>query len=235
MIAPNPKRRGRPRIHANDSAKKAAYRDRKRQREEAKKPVRRVLLTGSAAIRIQLHEAVKGKASKQILTDLAEKLIRAEQMEAFDRETAREIARDSKVNPLSLSRGLFLTDAPQGMGLLIVGLPTVEIADAQQVRDMVGGRRVRPKGTSPRFQEDVEARSLPVETHAQHFEKQWRDHSNLRCYRLKCKHLVVGILPQDHDKPQWKWRFHCYLHSPLFSLSEFRGREHCKTPKGEQD
>ena len=139
-----------------------------------------------------------------------------------------------------LARGLYLTGAPEGMGLLVLGLPTVTISDSQlpiyspSGRALrVGGKRVRPKGHGSSTTWEQE------ESEYQHFEKALREYrpeqgdvslpwrSALHCHRPGCQRLVVGIHPQDIDKPALTARYHCELHRPLF---EFRGHENAKTP-----
>ena len=104
---------------------------------------------------------------------------------------------------------------------------------------MVGGSRVRPKGHGSRFQEQIPNWEQPEESEYQHLDKAllkyrpeqgdvslpWR--SALHCHRPGCQRLVVGIHPQDIDKPALTARYHCELHRPLF---EFRGHENAKTP-----
>jgi len=109
---------------------------------------------------------------------------------------------------LGMSRGMFLTDAPRGQGLLVFRLPKREVGDLG---------RVQPRGHGSDEDKDF----LPVEFESQFIEKYFRDTSSLRCYHKECPDLVVGILPQDWDKPLARWRFHCYLHSPIW---EFPGR-----------
>jgi hypothetical protein len=192
-----PQKRGRPAKYRNHEERKAADAQRKRdkrakKRERNNRRQRRDIESAKRRLHnVPNHEAI----------ELANKILRAE--------------------GASMSRGLFLTDAPQGQGLLIIGLPVVAISDAKQIRQMVGGRRVRPTGHGPRFHEGSDARKQPIQSEHEFIANNFRDLSSLRCCRKGCRRLVVGILPQDHDKPRGRWRFHCFLHSPIL---DFPGR-----------
>jgi hypothetical protein len=192
-----PQKRGRPAKYRNDEERKAADAQRKRDKRATKRE------RNNTRQRRNVESAIRrlNKVPNHEAIELTNKILRAE--------------------GLSMSRGLFLTDAPRGQGLLIIGLPVVAISDANQVRQMVGGRRVRRTGYGSRFDEEGDARKQPQQSEYQFIEKHFRGGSALRCYRKGCNHLVVGILPQDHDKPRGRWRFHCFLHSPIF---DFPGR-----------
>jgi hypothetical protein len=177
-----PKKRGRPPKYANNEERREADAQRKRdERDRARgnRKTKKQKDLNAAKRRLPLAtglEAVK----------LANRILVAE--------------------GLGMSRGMFLTDAPRGQGLLVFGLPKRE----------VNLGRVQPRGHG-----SEDKNFLPVEFESQFIEKYFRDTSSLRCYRKECLDLVVGILPQDWDKPLARWRFHCYLHSPIW---EFPGR-----------
>src|SRR6266566_779383 len=246
---------GRPRKHANDAVKAAADYAAKKRKRAARKAAQKTRnqrridsrprsFPESYFLRCKLREAVQNNLPSDVVVALVDELERQEQMEEYDREMRHEAKLDAQRNQMTqgllkrggmLARGLYLTGAPEGMGLLVLGLPTVTISDAQQGRERVGGIRVRPKGYGSRFQEQIPNWEQPEESEYQHLKKAlagykpeegdiWRP--VLHCYRSRCRKLVVGIHPQDIDKPALTARYHCDLHRPL---SEFRGHENAKT------
>src|SRR5437016_4401888 len=247
----------RPRIHADAAAKAAAdYAAKKKKRaakkeRAAQKERNRIEQLNSQPpsfpqsyiLREKLREAVQNNRPSDEVVALVDELERQEQMEAYNREMRYEAELDAQREQMTqavlkrggmLTRGCYLTGAPEGGGLLVLGLPAVTISDAQQARERIGGRRIRHGN-----QDDQSAQEQPEESEHQHFDKAllkyrpdsgdvsvpWR--SALRCYRSKCQRLVLGILPQDIDKPALTARYHCDLHRPL---SEFRRHENVKTP-----
>jgi hypothetical protein len=161
-------RRGRPRIHENDSAKKAAYRSRLRLRRLVKvrrayeRKVRAGLIAPSQRDYLAEAKVAWLRGDTELALRLMEQLP-SEEDAAYDWQTAHEKRRASQpvkhnracrenacLCDLALTRGIFLTDAPRGCGLLLSGGYGGEeislISDARQAESLIGGRRVRPQG-----------------------------------------------------------------------------------------
>jgi len=172
-----PRRRGRPRVHANDSAKKAAYRQRLFDRQIAahnRAAARRLRKESRPVQRDFLLEAKT--AYQQGDLDLALSLVEQHesriQMKEYDEELARDERRAAKpvkhnrackgenvcLCDLPMTRGKFLTDAPKSCGELISGgydsVKAGLINDIRQIEEECGGRRIRPKGHGPDTEED---------------------------------------------------------------------------------
>lgn len=221
--------RGRPKKYASDEERKAAHaaakQEKRKQQKEAKERRRLARTpkfepTGALALRIQLHKAIDANQPKEVIAELYDQVGRAEEIEAreqemreYDEQLARQEARERKIKLDAMNRGVYMTDAPQGKGLIIVGLPYKEI----------GTGRVAPVGFGSRQWEDAKRTTHhDIDQEMLDFvNRHFRWTSVLKCYRRGCRYLVVGILPQDLDKPALAARYHCYLHTPI---REFRGR-----------
>jgi hypothetical protein len=174
---PAPRRRGRPRVHANDSAKKAAYRQRKLEREiaaverAANRHLRKELRPEQRNFLLEA-KTLYLEGNLELALEMFEQHESQADMSAYDEEIAREERRAAKpvkhnracrgksacLCGLTMSRGLFLTDAPQGLGKLVSGgydsNKAALINDVCQTEEDCGGRRVRPKGHGPDAEEE---------------------------------------------------------------------------------
>jgi len=220
--------RGRPKKYASDEERKAAHAaakqdKRKRQKEtrgrrrEAQRQRRLAAMprfepTGALALRIQLHRAIDEHEPKEVIAELYDEVARAEEMEEYDAQVARQTAREQKVRLDPMNRGLYMPDAPQGKGLILFS--------AHLEPRRLKKRFARPIGFGSKQHEEHKGGHDLEHEMLSFVNKHFHWTSALKCYRPRCGYLVVGILPQDHEKPRDRRRFHCYLHSPI---QEFRG------------
>lgn len=222
--------RGRPKKYATADEKRAAHaaakRDKRKKQKEAGErrseaqrqrslaAMPRFEPTGALALRIQLHRAIDEHQPKEVIAELYDEVTRAEEIEEYDAQVTRQTAREQKVGLDPMNRGLYMPDAPQGKGLISFS----QHREPQRLKKRFG--RLIGFG-SKQHEEHKSGHDLEQEM-LSFLNKHFRWASALKCFRPKCGYLVVGILPQDHDKPRDKWRFHCYLHSPI---QEFRGHQ----------
>lgn len=175
---PAPRPRGRPRVHANDSAKTAAYRARKR---------------ALAPPKSKHHRFCRGGNS--CLCDLP------------------------------MSKGAFLTGAPQGCGELISGgydsEKAASICDLEQTKEIIGGKRVGPSGCDP----DAEREWGDKETDStfinkQEFPLEWKESEEQKALRstatvvekptcCQCGGPASTVHPKDAKKKLSEARFLC--------------------------
>lgn len=183
-------------------------------------------------LREELRFAIEDGWSKEAIKALEEQIEAIEgqpdtkEMEEYDQQIARQEARDERANAVTLDDllrgaglrdGMYIADAPQGKGLLDFRSDVATVSDAQEGRKATtrNGHRVRPKGFGIKNHENGDARKDPEETEEQWINKHFHWTSLLECYRPGCRRLVIGILPEDIDKPRDKCRYHCDLHTPI--------------------
>jgi hypothetical protein len=235
---PAPPRRGRPRVHANDSAKKAAYRQRKLERKIAaaeranrRLPLRTVCRVVERDLLTEAKNAyLEGKL--ELALALFEQHEAQGGMAAYDEEIVRQerrTARPVKHNracrgksaclcgPLTMSRGMYLTDAPQGCGKLVSGgydsNKVALISDTHQIEEECGGSQVGESGWSSDGDAKTASENRDEETDCSFMEKRFQDSSWLKCYVAGCIGLPWAILlePEDYDGSIY---YCCDLHCP---------------------
>jgi len=134
---------------------------------------------------------------------LEEMLAYVEQME---RQRRREMKITASRKPGSMSRGLYITDAPHGKGLLVFVVDPAADSNRKAANDdgAGGGRRVAPKGWGVHIEQK---KRLEPESDDTFIARNFKDVSKWRCYAKGCQRLPSG---QKHDG-----RLHCDLHRPI--------------------
>jgi hypothetical protein len=242
-------RRGRPRIHANDSAKKAAYRQRKFERKlRAHRAAATRSLRKNPPQRNFLSEvkAAYEEGNLELALSLFEQHKSQEEMDAYDQDIEREERRAAKpvkhnracrgknacLCGLTMSRGLFLTDAPRACGKLVSGgydaTKVATISDLRLMQISLGGVEIEEEdgtvaipacgaveasGWSADRDANTPAKNRDLETAFTFVEKHFQDSSWLKCYVKSCSRLPWGILlePEDYDGSTY---YCCDLHLP---------------------
>jgi len=225
--APALRRRGRPRVHADDSAKKAAYRQRIYERKVAalrrasarrlrRAPVERDLLSEAKTAYLE--------GDRELALALMEQHETQAEMAAYDQEVARSKRREDKpvkhnracrenacLCDLTMSRGQFLTDAPRGVGLLVSGGYDIEqvelIYGIREAEEVCGGRRVAASGWGSHRNEDEHWSLRGDETEHALAERHFQDSSQFQCWVARCRRLPWAVDDQD--------RHVCELHKPV--------------------
>jgi hypothetical protein len=231
-------RRGRPRIHKDDSAKKRAYRQRIYERKLAAK--RR------AKIRAAIRRLRKNRPQRDLLSEakaaylegnhklalaLFEQHEAQAEMAEYDQEIGHEERRAAKpvkhnracrgksacLCGLTMSRGMFLTDAPKGRGKLVSGGYDSEkvalINDLRQIEEECGGSEVGGSGWGSDRDEKFNYKDRDAEGDYTFTKKNFQDSSWLKCYVKGCSRLPWAVLlePEDYDGSTY---YCCDLHLP---------------------
>jgi hypothetical protein len=232
-------RPGRPRVHATDSAKKAAYRQRKFERELAALRRAASRRLPKSAPRVERDLVAEARAAylagdHKLALSLFEQHESQQEMAEYDREVVREKRRAAKpakhnrscrknacLCGLTMSRGLFLTDAPKGCGKLVSGgygsSKVSLVSDAHQseteTEEELGGHHVAPSGWSLVRDNKTDAKKRDSETDSTFMEKHFQDKSWLKCYVAGCSRLPGAVLlePEDYDGSPY---YCCELHLP---------------------
>ncbi len=226
-----PRRRGRPRIHENDSAKKAAYRARLRVKRDHKE--KRTLRRDFS----RLFATTKGRMRTRVYPDG----FRSE----FLAPTPAEQKLLNKILcslGLGMTNGEFLKGAPAGCGQLVSGgygsdksayindkrkgideeeeggQETIELADGRIV-PLKCGHRVEPEGWGSHKDEQTGSiqsqyagkKRVPAdETDKTFINKTFKDESTLACYVEGCRRLVWGVRTIKGREV-----YHCDEHAPI--------------------
>jgi hypothetical protein len=216
MSAPSKKRRGRPRKHKDSAARARAYRHRLRFRKLGTTRAKAVAAWNRLSPAQQSHVLECVTLTQQIqsarYSQDFERVEQLEEMLAYAEQMERQRIRDERAaaskTPDSLNRGLYLTDAPHGKGLLIFLIDPAADSDRKTANDdgTGGGRRVTPKGWGIHIEQQKRLESEYDDTFIQ---KVFKDGSRLRCYVKGCRRLPWG---QRNDG-----KVHCELHAPLIS------------------
>src|SRR5712664_1215015 len=185
-------RRGRPRKHKDGAARARAYRFRvKQQRTRIKgttyakaaavwnrlSPAQQAYVMECVALTQKLQNAYLNKFPEEI-ERLEEMLEYAEQVE---RQRVREERTAASRKPGSMSRGLYMHDAPHGKGLLIFVVDPAAARARKIANDdsAGGGRRVGPRGWGVHIEQQ---KKLEPEYDDAFIGKHFQDGSRLRCY-----------------------------------------------------
>lgn len=220
---------------AAEAAAKREKRTKKRKRRD-KARLRRLIQqaapahepTGSHAARLRLQQAIDEHQPEEVITELYDEVVRAEEMEEYDWQVAQQKRREQRADATTLddlkagaglADGKYLTNAPQGKGLLLSENEVGDIVELSDTRQKRARGRVTPKGFGAHHHEDGDGRKDPVETDDQWARKHCHWDSVLSCYRKPCTFPVIGVLTEDIDKPVHEARYHCWLHTPLNGVS----------------
>ena len=122
-----PERRGRPRKHKNDAARSKAYRHRQRLHEICTTRAKALAAWNrlSSAKQAFILECVSLTQQLQTarINKNVEEIERLEEMLEYVEQMERQRIREERIvasrKPDSMSRGLYITDAPHGKGLLV--------------------------------------------------------------------------------------------------------------------
>jgi len=209
-------RRGRPRKHKDGAARARAYRRRQKfcklgtTRAKALaewnrlSPAQQSYVMECVALTQQLQSARYAQDFERV-EQLEEMLAYVEQME---RQRRREMKITASRKPGSMSRGLYITDAPHGKGLLVFVVDPAADSNRKAANDdgAGGGRRVAPKGWGVHI-EQMKHWKLAWEYDDTFIGKHFKDSSKLRCYVKGCHRLPWG---QRADG-----KVHCDIHKPI--------------------